>query len=291
MSTSLLVRTRVPIAHLLTEEQAPGLLPAGLEAAIEDMEIPGPIWVDRDTFAEVPAQASSRFPARGVSHAMLDAVRDVALYAASGNAAAALSASKDEWTDAREPAGFPDLPTAESFRQRIGITHWRSVLAVSFLPAEQRRQAIGTYTKKVGAFAPGAALPALLATPVERSRIEQLLAADDMDDHIVAAAPAAPELDHAPRQLPAGALGVAVLITARAINAVAHRLGHTPAASEYDQEVREMEDARRREGLPPLGFPSSDSVVARFGSWTRHVRSVGSSRRCALGGRRRRWSR
>ena len=80
----------------------------------------------------------------------------------------------------REEAGFADMPTAESVRQRLRFTHWRSVLAVVFLPAEQRRQGLGTYARRVGAYGRGTALPALVATPVERELIDRLLAEDDL---------------------------------------------------------------------------------------------------------------
>ncbi len=198
---------------------------------------------------------------------MLDAVRDAALYAAGGSADAARLVSKGEWDDARAGAGFADLPTAESIRQRLRITHWRSVLAVVFLPAESRRQAIGSYTKRVGAYGVGAALPTLLATPVERSRIEQLLATDDMDGDLPVDAEQAPALDHGPRSLPAGPSAMAVAITTRALKTVSFRLGHVPSTEEYDHEVRVLEEARRTSDLPPLGFPSSDSVAKRFGGW------------------------
>jgi hypothetical protein len=268
MSTAILVSNKRSLKELLTAQLAVDdaqLGPDGLDAVIDFVEIQGPTWVDRGSFAGMPDQTSSGFPARGVSHAMLDAVRDVALYAAGGDVDAARLVSKGEWDDAREGAGFPDLPTAESMRQRLRMTHWRSVLAVVFLPAEHRRQAIGTYTKRVGAFGRGTQLPTLVATPVEWERIEQLLAENDIGEALGASPPEDPP--GGARELPKGATGVVVAITTRALMTVAFRVGRTPSAQEYDHEVRVLEDDRRRAGLPPLGFPTSDSVIRRFGAW------------------------
>jgi hypothetical protein len=249
--------------------------PAGLDAAVERVEIDRPVLVDRDTFAVMPDQPSPRFPARGVSHAMLDAVRDVALVAAGGDADAARLVSKGEWDEAREAAGYPDMPTAESVRQRLKITHWRSVLAVVFLPAEQRRQAIGTYTQKVAAFGRGAALPQLVATPVERERIEQLLAEDDIGGALEVSPEPPIDDELKPRDLPKGSDEVIVAITARALRTVAFRVDHSPSAQEYDHEVQVLETDRRGMGLPPLGLPTSDSVVRRFGSWAKACTACG----------------
>ena len=113
------------------------------------------------------AESARSLRGRGVSHAYLDAVRDIALFAAGGDPDAARTVSKGEWDAAREEAGFADMPSAESVRQKLRITHWRSVLAVVFLPAEQRRQGLGTYAKRVAALGRGTALPALVATPAE----------------------------------------------------------------------------------------------------------------------------
>lgn len=278
MSTATLAPRARVVDGLLTSDLARVFLPLDPtigRASVGDTEIQGLWWTERDSFGPMPAQASSRFPARGVSHVMLDAVRDVALCAAGGDADAARLVSKAEWDDAREAAGFADLPTAESVRQRLRITHWRSVLAVVFMSPEQRRQGIGTYTKRVGAFGRGTQIPQLVATPVERELIEQLLAEYDIEDG-GSVAPAVPdEPSDRARELPEGPDAVILAITTRALKTVAFRVGRTPAAQEYDHEVYVLEEGRRRLGLPPLGFPTSDSVISRFGSWMKACSACG----------------
>jgi hypothetical protein len=174
--------------------------------------------------------------------------------------------SKREWDAVREEAGFPDMPKAESVRQKLRITHWRTVLTVVFMPAEQRRQGLGTYVKRVSAYGRGAALPGLVATPVEREQIERLLAEDDLPELPMEGVPLEDEPEPNGHRL-SGPSKVVVLITSRALRTVIFRAGHSPAAKEYDIEVRQLEDARRREKLPPLGFPTSDSIVKKYGSW------------------------
>jgi len=233
-----------------------------------------------DDFVEIPAEgdsgvgmvesmateSASSLRGRGVSHAYLDAVRDVALFAAGGDIDAAHMVSKGEWDAVREEAGFAEMPTAESVRQKLRITHWRSVLAVVFLPAEQRRQGLGTYAKRVSAYGRGAALPGLVATPVEREQIEQLLAEDDLAELPMEGVGLEDETEPGGHRL-SGPSKVVVLITSRALRTVMFRVSHSPAAKEYDIEVRQLEDGRRREKLPLLGFPTSDAIVKKYGSW------------------------
>ncbi len=218
-------------------------------------------------------ESASQRRGRGVSHAYLDAVRQIALFAAGGDVDAAHLVSKGEWDAVRAEAGFPDMPMAESVRQRLRITHWRSVLAVVFLPAEQRRQGLGTYARRISAYGRGTALPGLVATPVERELIEQLLAEDDLAELPVEGVPLEDASEPTTHRL-GGPSKVVVLITSRALRTVMFRVSHSPAAKEYDIEVKELEGDRRREKLPPLGFPTSDSIVKRFGLMAGGVRSL-----------------
>ena len=96
--------------------------------------------------------------------------------------------------------------------------------------------------------------------------IEQVLAEDDLGD--LRRDDAAPSGSSSPAgKSLTGPSEVVARITTRALRAVTFRVGHSPAAQEYDDEVRKMENHRRRGKLPPLGFPTSDSIIIRFSSW------------------------
>ena len=101
MST-LLVPNKRSKARLAGEEHAVGVAAGASTAAdsflFEFVEISDGGGLDLASFAAMPDQASSsQWATRGVSNALLDMVREVALVAAGGDADAARLVSKGEW--------------------------------------------------------------------------------------------------------------------------------------------------------------------------------------------------
>ena len=241
-------------------------LAAPWETVAELGEIGGPFEFGRDSFAGVPAQApSSRLPARGVSHAFLDAVREVALVAAEGDIDAARSVSKSRWESAREPAGHADLPKADSVRARLKVPHWRTALAVVFEEASSRSRTLGVYTQRAGALGRGARTVEAAESAAEIEELEAALRADDIFDPTEA--------------VPWRDMGVtpevAEQIIRRALRAVAYRRGESPSGAVYDEEVVQIERERQAQGLPALGFPTSTSILARYDSWVKALAAAG----------------
>ena len=228
------------------------------------------------TVIGVPDQASSPARPRGVSNALLDAVREVALVAAEGDIDAARLVSKAKWNEARERAGHPELPMAEPLRQRLKLRHWQALLAVAFLPPQKRSAALGSYNKRVTALSQGATLPELRATPAEQELIRQFLAEEDfldgVADGVAAAEPGAYEIS---RGVSLASGDVLEKIIIRALQSVSYRLGHSPTGLAYDETLNTMEDERERAGLPPLGFPLSGTIVTHMGSWAKAVTAAG----------------
>ena len=228
------------------------------------------------TVVEVPDQAPSPARPRGVSNAVLDAVREVALVAAEGDMDAARLVSKRKWNEARERAGHPELPMAEPLRQKLKLRHWHTVLAVAFLPPQKRSPTLGSYNKRVTALSQGAQLPALRATPAEQELIRQFLAEDGFLDGI-ADGVMAPEPDgyQVSRGVSLATGEVLTQIIVRAIRAAAYRLGHSPTGLAYDELLSTMEAEREQAGLPPLGWPVSETIATHMGSWAKAVEAAG----------------
>jgi hypothetical protein len=228
------------------------------------------------TFVGMPSEASCpELRGGGVSNAVLDAVRKVALVGADGDADAARVLSKREWDAARERAGYPDLSTAERFRQRLKLRHWHTVLAVAFLPPKQRAGALGGYNKRVSALSQGADLPVLRAAPAERELIERFRVEDDVLADAGEPAGADGDVYRVARGVTLASAEVLTVIVARALRTVAFRLGHSPSAVAYDDVIRDLELERERSGLPPLGFPGSQVIIDRIGSWQKALTDAG----------------
>jgi hypothetical protein len=251
-----------------------GIIGSELGAVV--VEISGVDAPDGRSLVAMPVDARSAPRVRGVSNAVLDAVRDVALVAAGGDVDAARSVSKEAWNAVRAEAGHPDLITAEAFRQKLGLDHWRSVLAVAFLEPRDRGRTLGTYTKRVSALGQGAAIPELRATPADLELIKQFLAEDDLLGGVDASVAVgdAPRLRISTGVSLAGP-GVLEAIVVRALRAVAFRLGETPTGFAYDEMLPRMERERARGGLTPLGFPGSETISKRFGSWAKALVAAG----------------
>jgi hypothetical protein len=231
---------------------------------VEISAIPSPML---DTFDEMPAQAAPGIPARGVSHALFDAVREVALVAAVGDLDAARLVSKSRWNASREAAGYPDLPTADAMRVRFGVPEWSMVLAVVFHEQTKRFQLLGTLTKRIGALGPGARTTDLEATRDETSDLLDLLSTDDLiagdaeaSLSVMAVSPSA---------------DIAARIIQHALRAVAYRLDRSPTIDQYDSMMVRIERERFEHGLPALGFPTSRTIISRYGSWARALTDVG----------------
>ena len=233
--------------------------------------------LDRDSFGGMPDQASpSLRQTRGVSNALLDAARDVALAAAGGDVDAARLVSKGAWDAARERAGHADMLTAETLRQKLRVPSWRAALAVAFLSPNQRSGAIGSYRKRVSALGQGADLPKLRASSADVELIKRFLAEDFLvgDDDVVLNGKTVPQEDRFSRGVSLASPEVLEAIITRAVRSVAYRLGYSPTAVAYDDMLRRMESERDRAGLPPLGFPGSRTIVERVG-WAKAVATAG----------------
>jgi hypothetical protein len=141
------------MARLAGEEHAVGGA-AGANAAadslwIDVVEIPDGVDLDLASFAAMPDQAAADLSyTRGISNALLDMVRDIALLAADGDADAARFVSKGGWNRARDDGGF-GCPSAERLRQKLSVRHWHQALAVAFLSPKERAGTLGSYRKRV----------------------------------------------------------------------------------------------------------------------------------------------
>ncbi len=263
------------------EEHAVGYA-AGASTALDSLllefvEIPDGVDLDVASFAAMPDQASaSQWATRGVSNALLDMVREVALLAAGGDADAARLVSKGEWNRARDEGGF-ELPTAERLRQKLDVKHWQQVLAVAFLSPNARGRTLGSYRKRLSALSQGSEVPELQVDDAERELIDWYLATDEVFDGVETPAEA---LDHGKPYRIGSAVqltsrDVMVRVITRALRAVAFRLGHSPPRIAYDHAIEAMEAERAAAGLPPLGFPGSDTIASRCGSWSKALEMAG----------------
>jgi hypothetical protein len=237
------------------------------EPVFEAVEIPAVIDLAVDTLDRMPAQASARIPARGVSHALFDAVREVALVAAAGDVDAARLVSKASWNEARARAAHEELPTADAIRARFGVPQWSMVLAVVFHEQTKRFQLLGTLTARLSALGRGARVPDLDATREEAAELVEFLAGDDLMAGDADPAEAAKARPSSPE--------VAVAVMQHGIRAATYRVGHAPAIDEYDTAIVLLERERYKQTLPPLGFPTSQTVIKRYGSWSRALADVG----------------
>jgi len=168
------------------------------------------------------------------------------------------------------------MPSAETLRQKLKLHHWHAVLAVAFLPPDKRAGVIGSYRKRVSALSQGADLPRLEATPAEQSLIRQFLEEEDfLDDATQNGAVEIEDLYQVARGVTLTGPEVVSEITTRALRTVAFRLGHAPSAVAYDDTIRQLEHERQRAGLPPLGFPGSQTIILHLGSWAKSLTEAG----------------
>ena len=249
------------------------------EPASDDaVEILDGVDLDLASFAAMSDRASaSQWATRGVSHALLDMVRDVALLATGGDADAARFVSKPQWNRAKDEGGF-ELPSAERLRRKLDVEHWHQVLAVAFVSPKMRAGTLGSYRKRVSALSQGAAVPELQVDDAERELIEWYLATDEVFDGVEA--PAGAGVGSAkPYRVGTGvqlaSRDVMVRVINRALRAVAFRLGHSPTGLAYDHAIEAMEAEREAAGLPPLGFPGSETISSRSGSWSKGLEVAG----------------
>ncbi len=248
------------MARLASEEHAVGGAGGARAAAdpvlLEFVEIPDGVDLDLASFAAMPDQASaSQWATRGVSNALLDLVRDVALLAAGGDADAARLVSKGEWNRARDEGGF-EVPTAERLRQKLDVKHWQQVLAVAFLSPKARGRTLGSYRKRLSALSQGAEVPELQVDDAERELIDWYLATDEVFDGVETPAeapdPAKPYRIGSAVQL--ASRDVMARVITRALRAVAFRLGYSPPRIAYDHAIEAMEAERAAAGLRSSGL-------------------------------------
>ena len=74
---------------------------------------------------------------------------------------------------------------------------------------------------------------------------------------------------------PVPAPGVVLVDDARALRAVAHRLGRSPSEIEYERVARELDDERVRKHDPlPIRLPASNTIREHFESWAAALRAA-----------------
>ncbi|MHB8719251.1 MAG: hypothetical protein ACYDAC_10230 [Candidatus Dormibacteria bacterium] len=169
-----------------------------------------------------PRRATGRYASATSFHDLFDGLRDVALAAADGDTATAMTVSMRRWDEQRELTGAVQLPTAAGISKRTRLS-WPVVLQVAFADPARRPYMIGTRQ-----------------APPPPGRYEP----EDCQ---------------------------------RTLKAVATRLGRTPGAVEYDEEILnlEKERRRRRHATSQLDVPRSGRVLAAFGSWDAAVATAG----------------